>query len=102
MNKTDYSKMYNPAIREKAFDEVSHRLYFLVDLPCEEAFEYYMYITRQKAFDAIVTLSKLPKKEIKWIRDFMARSINFSYKISIDEKLNYIKELKKCVNSNQQ
>ena len=97
-----YAAVYNPEVPDKAFDKVSHRLFFVVDLPCENALRYYMHITRQTALAAVATLSNIPTEEIAWIRDFTARSLNFKYKISVDEKLEYIRRLEKCVNSNQQ
>lgn len=94
-------KYFEKGYVDKSFDLVSHRLYFVVDLPCEEAFEYYMYITRQTAFSALVTLSKIPKKEIQWVRKFVKKTLNFKYKVSVDEKLDYIKELKRYYGSNR-
>ena len=97
-----YAAVYNPDVPDKAFDKVSHRLFFVVDLPPENALRYYMHITRQTALAAVATLSNIPEKEIEWIRDYVARSINFRYKIPVDEKLEYIRRMKECVNSNQQ
>lgn len=96
-----YAAVYNPDVPDKAFDKVSHRLFFVVDLPCENALRYYMHITRQTALAAVAALSNIPDAEIEWIRDYVARSINFRYKISVDEKLEYIKELERYYGSNR-
>ncbi len=85
------------AIPEKEFSKLAHRLYFVIDLPPEDALLLYMDITRQTALAAVATLLNIPDVEIAWIRGYVARSINFRYKISVDEKLEYIKEIKKIL-----
>ena len=97
-----YSQSYNADMRDKAFDKLSHRLYFVIDFPPREALLNYMHITRQSLPAALSVLSNISDAEIEWIRGYVARSVNFRYKISVDEKLEYIRRLKECVNSNQQ
>ena len=90
-------KYFERGYVDKAFDTLSHRIYFVFDLPPEDALRLYMHITRQTALAAVATLSNIPDVEIEWIRDYVARSINFRYKISVDEKIEYIKEIKKIL-----
>lgn len=78
---------------EKSFERLSHRYYFIVDQPPEQAFMSYMNVTRQSMLSAIAALSDVSEKELDWIRGFRDRTQSFKYKVSLSEKISYIKEL---------
>lgn len=79
---------------EKSFERLSHRYYFIVDQPPEQAFISYMSVTRQSALSALSALSDISEKELDWIRGFRRRTQSFKYKVSLSEKISYIKELR--------
>ena len=79
---------------EKTFERLSHRYYFIVDQPPEQAFASYMNVTRQSALSALSALSDISEKELDWIRGFRRRTQSFKYKVSLSDKIRYIKELK--------